>query len=546
MAISVFSAFSFQRAYVKDQQDSILKLCDGFSNEQRLIVGNAEEMLLAVSQTRAVLDADYAYLNVYLRDLMSIYPDYAVLFLANDAGVVMASGLSKVDYSIADREYFKTAKATGYFTVGSYILSRSTGMPVIPFVLPVKDRKGAQVFLICTFALERYKNELSLNHLPEGSLLEIFDNEGVRLFTSEPSLVDTVGEPVSGDLYRWASGKHAETERVSLDGVRYLVSSDMYLRNSRSIHISVRTPYDKVLFKSVKPAIRIICLMMFACLAAFVLSLWLARRLIVVRIERLTAYTKAVASGEKGVRSMPNRAIDEISDLMVSFNRMAETIEDRNLSNQKAIAEKEILLVELQKRISDNLQLLSSLVNLQIEHTTSEDIRRVLMTTHSRVMALSLVYEMIYRYSDFQQVSMQLYCNGLCEFLLSLYADIGSDITCRVSGVEVSLPVEKALPLALILNELVSNSILHAFPDSKKGLIEVIFSRDRETCLSMSIIDNGIGITDDIHKNDTLGYEMIEALVEQLGGYLSISSESAGTSVRVVFPDACLLGQNAL
>lgn len=536
VAISVFSALSFQRSYIKDQQDAITKLCDGFSNEQRLIVGNAEEMLLAVSQTRSVLDEDYGYLNVYLHDLMAIYPDYAVLLVANSDGVVVASGVNKIGYSIADRDYFKTAKQTGFFTVGSYVVSRSTGLPVMPFVLPVNNRKGGQVFLICTFSLEKYNKELSLNRLPNGFLLEVFDNEGGRLFTSDSSLKDSDGKQVSGDLYRWATGNRSRAEVVSLEGIRYLVSSDMHIRNNRAIYTTVRAQYDKIFFESIKPAIRIICLMLLACLAAFLLSLWLARRLFVVRIERLTAYTKAVASGETGVRSIPNKALDEISDLMVSFNQMAETIEERNLSNQKAIAEKEILLAELKKRISDNLQLLSSLVNLQIEHTTSDDIRRVLMTTHSRVMALSLVYEMIYRYSDFQLVSMQLYCNGLCDFLLSLYADVGSDITCQVSGIELSLPVEKALPLALILNELVSNSILHAFPDGKKGSIEIVFSSDHDSSCRMSIIDNGIGISEDIHKNDTLGYEMIEALVEQIGGTLSVRSEDAGTSVCVVFP----------
>lgn len=537
VAIAIFTAFSFQRAYIKDQQEEITKLCVGFSNEQRLIVGNAEEMLLAVSQTRAVLDADYSDLNLYLRNLMSIYPDYAVLLVANDSGLVVASGVNVIGYSIADRDYFRTAKETGYFTVGSYLISRSTGLSIVPFVLPVKDRKGSRVFLICTFSLEKYENELSLRRIPEGYVLELFDNEGNRLFTNDARNKSSNGESVSGDLYRWALGNHAGAGVVSLEGAKYLVSTDAYIRNSRSIYVSVRAPYDRIFYESIKPAIRTISLMMVACLAAFLISLWLARRLIVVRIERLTAYTKAVASGETGVRSVVNKAHDEISDLMVSFNQMAETIEDRNLSSQKAIAEKEILLAELQKRISDNLQLLSSLVNLQIEHTTSDDIRRVLMTTHSRVMALSLVYEMIYRYSDFQQVSMHLYCNGLCDFLLSLYADVGADITCRVSGVEASLSVGKALPLALILNELVSNSILHAFPNGKKGSIEIIFTREHGTCLGMSIIDNGIGISEDIHKNDTLGYEMIEALVEQIGGTLSVKSESAGTTVCVIFPN---------
>ena len=535
--ISVYSALSFQRSFIEEKKTYITNLCDGFTNEQRLIVRNAQEMLLAISQTRSVQNKEYNYLNTYLRDLMAIYPDYAVLLAADDKGTVVASGIGKTGYSLADRTYLLYAKRTGQFTPGQYIISRSTGVSSIAFTLPVRDRSGDMVYLIGSYSLDRYMRELSLSRLPQKAQLEIFDYFGTRLFSSLPNANATIGKPVSDDLFTRVLQKPVIfAEKIRIDGVPYLVSSGVYRANGLSLHITVRIPYDQVLVESYVPVVRILCVMLISCLVAFVISIWLAGKLFVGRIEKLTSYTQAVAEGNLSIRSGINTSHDEITGLMESFNKMAAALEERNASNQRILGEREELLQELQKRVADNLQLLSSMVNLQIGHAPNEAVRHSLMTTHSRVMALALVYETIYSFSDVQSVQMQSYCKGLCEFLVSLYSDIGSNVNCSVSGIDVSQPIERALPLALILNELVSNSLLHAFPNTKEGQIRIVFEKDNSSLLKMRIVDNGIGFESDVLHSDTLGYEMIEALVEQLHGSLILQSGYTGSEVTVRFP----------
>lgn len=543
IAITLFSSFGFRRSYIHEQKVFLENLCDGFVNEQQLIARNAEEMLVAISQTRSVLDADYKYLNVYLHDLLGIYPDYAVLLATNSDGTVVASGVNIIGYSLADRDYFHHAKETGEFCPGSYIVSRSTQIPAITFTLPVNDRKSVRLFLIATFSLSRYAQDLSLNRLSADTVLEIFDYNGVRLFSDyrDHAKRDTqntsVGTSVSSDLYAWAAHDDShEVDIVSIDGAPYFVAKGIYRRNDRDIYITVRKPVKNVLSESNKPATRIIVVMSIACILAFALSLQLARRLFVRRIEQLTVYTRELSSGNLGIRSGLNTTRDEITDLAEAFNNMAATLEKQSLTNKQIIEEKERLLQELKRRVSDNLQLLSSMVSLQIDHVADETVRYALMTTHSRIMALSLVYETIFRYSDVEKISMQRYCNGLCEFLLSLYTDIGSNVSCRVSGIDVSLPIDTALPLALVLNELISNSLLHAFPEGKNGSIEILFTLDSDSILKMNIIDTGIGIEGDIHKNETFGYEMIEELISQIHGTLSVYSSPGGTNIEIVFP----------
>lgn len=537
--ITLYSAWSFRQTYIHEKKIAITNLCEGFLNEQRLIIRNGEETLLAISQTRSVQDREYNYLNSYLRDLLATYHDYSILLAANSAGTVIASAIGQTGYSVADRDYFQQAMQTQKFTAGGYIVSKSTGRPSLPMALPVWDRSGKMIVLIASFDLGRYYRVLSLARLSKDNSLEIFDFDGKRLFSSSPDIQLGAEKSLSSELF--ALARHSPdsvARRAVLNGIDYLVSTGVIADKGRSVYVSVRTPWARVNADSARPAKAALLVMVAAVVLAFCLSLLLARIMLVRRIENLTEHTKLLAEGKLDIRSDLNRSCDEITDLMESFNLMAATIEERNLVNQRTIAEKESLLHELQQRISDNLQLLSSMVNLQIEHASEPGIRYSLMTTHSRVMTLALVYETLYRYSDIHLVDMNKYARGLCEFLVNLYADVGTEILCSVSGDEVCLTIDKALPISLIMNELVSNSILHAFPNGAKGEIRIVFAQNSASVVSLDIADNGIGFEGDIHENDTLGFEMIEALVEQVHGTMAVSSNSSGTGIKIRFPSA--------
>lgn len=278
--------------------------------------------------------------------------------------------------------------------------------------------------------------------------------------------------------------------------------------------------------------------MLLSCAGASVISLLMARRLFVGRVEKLTEYTRSLARGNLSVRSGINTARDEITELVESFNTMAETLEERSAANDQALREKERLLTELQKRVSDNLQLLSSMISLQLDHTENDSARISLLTTHSRVMALAMVYETIYRYSDVQEVYLHRYCKGLCEYLVALYADVGKTILCDVCGVDIALTLDKALPLALIINELVSNSLMHAFPDRTEGSVGIFFERKSDGSILMTVSDNGGGFDWNSSENDSFGFEMMHALVDQLGGTMNVESGSSGTRATIQFPTA--------
>jgi two-component sensor histidine kinase len=523
---------------VIEKKQFIENLCDGFTTEQRLIIRGTEETLLAISRTQSILNHDYQTLNRYLADVMKRYPSFSVFLVADSHGLVVSSGVDKRDYSIEDRDYFQKVKKTGEFTVGTFVVSRSTGINVLPFALPVTDRTGATVYLVGVYNLEKYFTQLSLSRLSGHDTLEILDSKGQRLFSSASGTASLPGQPVEDDLFSFVKEKKNQTgstAKVLLGGEPYLVSSNVVTGFNMPLYITVRTPYRAVLDESRKPALVLLSSLLLSCLFAFVLSFWFARKWIVERIEKLTGYTQELAAGNLRVRSDPDKSRDEIADLMKSFNSMASAIEERSLARQKIIGEKEELVQELHKRVTDNLQILSSLVSLQIEYSDKADVRHVLITTHSRIMALSLVYETIFHFPDVQTVPLELYCKELSDYLVSVYSDVGSNIVISVSGDSVSLPLEKAIPLGLILNELVSNSLLHAFPDGSDGNIRIHFELSGSARLKMLVSDDGIGVEGEIHKNKSLGYQMIQALVDQLGGTLQVENNQAGYEVSVIF-----------
>ena len=538
LVITVYSVTSARYASISKKEQFLDNLCEGFINEQRLICRSAKELLQAVSQTRAVGRADYATLDVYFKSLMKIYPDYAVLLAADEAGSVVASGVGKTGYSLSDREYFSDALRRREFTASSFLYSKSTGAPSIIYSLPAEIASGASLVLIAAYDLSYYNTELSLQRIPDdGTILEIFDAHGRRLFSSSGMNSDKPGDFVLSELQALSSiGERAKTRTIQIGGEKYLASSQTLSDSGQKFTVTVRIPYDVVLYEAGVPIARVLILMLFACIAAFAVCIQMARRLFVDRIIRLTEFSKSLADGDLAVRSGMNRAHDEITDLMIAFNRMAASLEDRTRDSERILEEKENLLLELKKRVADNLQLLSSIVHLQQIHATDEPVKKALQTTHSRIMALSMVYETLFRFSDVESIVMQEYCTGLCDYLVSLYSEIGSKVQCSVSGIDISLSIERALPLALVINELVSNSLLHAFGIGDEGFIDIEFLDAAQGMAVLSIIDNGRGFDESVRKGDSLGYEMIEALVSQLNGSLLIDRCDSGSRVRVFFP----------
>ena len=202
-----------------------------------------------------------------------------------------------------------------------------------------------------------------------------------------------------------------------------------------------------------------------------------------------------------------------------------------------ALKEKEILLREIHHRVKNNLQVIGSLLNIQARRVTDKNAQDVLRESQGRVRSMALIHENLYQSESLALIDFGDYARRLVPQLCQAYAVHDVELDIRLDN--VALTIESAIPCGLIINELVTNSLRHAFADStdndkKKLFVSLTSDESREYTLTLG--DNGKGIPPDIdlEHTTTLGMQLIHTLVRQLNGRLTID-RAKGTSVTVTF-----------
>lgn len=206
-----------------------------------------------------------------------------------------------------------------------------------------------------------------------------------------------------------------------------------------------------------------------------------------------------------------------------------------------AIAENETLVREIHHRVKNNLSVVAGLLSLQLEATAAgEDVLRALRETKDRIYSMAAIHEAIYDSGDFSHVSMDRYVLHLVESLRDTYRPHQNDLVdVRVDGVQLN--VEHAIPVGIILNELVTNSFQHAFPPDERGSVNVtITQRDGSYCLEVA--DDGAGTTiEGIRERGGLGFQLIYLLAEQIEGDVEFGTAvdgAPGTHIRVCWVES--------
>lgn len=223
-----------------------------------------------------------------------------------------------------------------------------------------------------------------------------------------------------------------------------------------------------------------------------------------------------------------NHLLDGIG---AGINMLGEELEHSRIS----LAEKEQLLKEVHHRVKNNMQIISSLLNLQSDKIVDEKVLHLLRESQNRIKSMALVHEMLYKSQDLSKISLNEYIEHLCRSVYRSYSQPESniDFEFKLEG-NMSLDIDKMIPLGLMLNEIISNSLKYAFPN-KMGKIQIAFhSVDNKYHLKVS--DNGIGLIKnfDMDKDSNLGIQLIYMLAEQLDGKVT-AENSNGVSYLIQF-----------
>lgn len=201
-----------------------------------------------------------------------------------------------------------------------------------------------------------------------------------------------------------------------------------------------------------------------------------------------------------------------------------------------SLEEKELLLREVHHRVKNNLQIISSLLNLQADRIKDKEDLELFKDSQGRVKSMAFIHEQLYHSSDFKNIDFAEYIHNLVTYLTHSYALNPEIIKINVDVENVSLNLNTAIPCGLIINELVTNSIRYAFPNGRVGIINVnlhSYSKDKYILI---IKDNGIGLSPDIdfENTETLGLQLVDGLTKQLEGSVEFN-RNGGTEFKIIF-----------
>jgi len=246
--------------------------------------------------------------------------------------------------------------------------------------------------------------------------------------------------------------------------------------------------------------------------------------------------------GEKWFDVVVDPLLDDAGAVNGAVHIMYDITERKRAEEQirESLEEKEILLKEIHHRVKNNLQVIMSLLRHQAEYAHDQKIHDIFLESQSRIKAMSFIHEKLYQSDNLARIDLRDYISSLAKSLFSTYKVNAAQIRLEVNADDISLGVDTAIPCGLIINELVSNSLKHAFPDNRIGTIAITVRTVRPGEFELVVGDDGVGIPTglDIIHAKSLGLHLVTLLAKnQLRGNIEMMRNS-GTRFRIRFKGA--------
>jgi PAS domain S-box-containing protein len=243
---------------------------------------------------------------------------------------------------------------------------------------------------------------------------------------------------------------------------------------------------------------------------------------------------------EEAIRSANEKLEKRVTERTEALSRanlqLTAEISARNFAEQqitRSLAEKDLLLREIHHRVKNNLQIIASLLNLQSRYITDPKVLGAIRDSQSRVRAMALVHERIYRSENIAEINVMEYLDYLAKQIFRLYVLHPNRISISVTMADIMANIDTVIPIGLIMNELLSNSFKHAFPDGREGKVSIECTPHDTDRLRFVYHDNGIGIPEgfDWMNTESLGLRLVNDLVSQLNGTMVLGTGEGTTFI---------------
>ncbi len=391
---------------------------------------------------------------------------------------------------------------------------------------------------------------------------------GVRLIGGMPYLyVLRRGESMENDCMRC----HSESARAPGGLVKKYGAERSFHRVVGEVvsAISIRIPLNKAYADADALALKLSWLMLGLLVILFAVQSWFGKKLLfspllLMRDKALQITKNRESLGEQ----IPVPSGQELNELATAFNQMSvslqqtvegleqrvqertreleqlnlilsnDIVERKRIEDQisRSLKEKEVLLKEIHHRVKNNMQVVSSLLNLQAHGIADATMRAVFADARNRVSTMALIHEKLYKSPDLAHINFNEYLQSLVAGIADTYHR--NEVAVSVDTEMVALDVSVGIPCGLIVNELVSNCLKYAFPAGRKGTIKIGIHKDSQGNNVLSVADDGIGFPEavDFRKTTSLGLQLVNILTDQIHGTVELVKEE-GTTFRITFPE---------
>lgn len=507
---------------------------------QDRIVEGARQLLIGTSYLQAIQEKNAERCNARLQEIGKQVPELTALAVLSPEGerwCVSLVGAPPVNLS--DRQYFKETVLSGTLQTSNYIVGRQTGEGSIAFTYPVRGEAGTiESVLFLAYRTRVLSEMLNDPPLPEGALVAILSANGiVAARWPDPEMwVDK--ELLSSDVVRRAvqerKGVHRGAEEWAGPGEYAFAFAPM--RPPTNLTVLVGLPMDPVLREADALFWREATWTALIFLLAAILALVGGRFLFGRPLQALRSSVDALAAGDFNSKpSAQVRGSKELRSLAAHFETMAKALEDRQSQLTTALQQKDLLLKEVNHRVKNSLQLVASLLGLQRARIKDPEARRQFDEAGQRINTIAKIHQRLYQDENVDRVSFDKFLQELCDELNSAGGD-GQKATVTCDASPCHLPTEDVIPLALIVNELVTNAFKYSYPEGV-GVIRVSCQISDQT-LVLSVSDGGSKLSADFDpaKSSGLGMKMITALAKQLRATFSLVQDAMGKAFLVRMP----------
>jgi len=257
---------------------------------------------------------------------------------------------------------------------------------------------------------------------------------------------------------------------------------------------------------------------------------------LLTRVMQIYEYSLQVPLGSGKEKQFEARMVPiSDNDVMVIIRDITEW-KNYEYKIMQSLREKEMLLKEIHHRVKNNLQIISSLLHLQSRRIHDQELLEKFRECQARIQSIAIIHTKLYQSTEFDNIDFGDYIQSLLIYLVRLYGSKCARIKIVNNILHLILDLDKAIPCGLIINELISNAIEHAFINGQGGTITLDLVEETDNRISLSVVDNGVGIPENIisEQTDSLGLILIHSLVEQLEGKLEVKRQN-GTSFKITF-----------